>query len=358
MMSSQTVFRITLKDGIDGIQAFKEPVPKAGHYEVLVKIRSVALNYRDIAIAKSEYPLPIKDQVVPTSDMAGEVVEVGKLVDGFSVGDWVIPPISASYIYGPFKGGFDAYGSVADGMLREYVALPAHILIKLPKSTLSFNQWASMVGTGGTMWNAFYGNTPLKPDDTVLLQGKLNEPLRTMTEFLGTGGVSITGLVLAKAAGATTIITSSSDKKLECAKSLGADYTINYKTQPNWASEVLRLTGGQGVDHVVENGGLGTIEQSLECVTESGIISLIGFLSNDGQSQPNMLMPALIKAVVVRGIRGGSKHQLEEVVRSIARRELPMPVDKVFGFNREDIVAAFKYVASGKHIGKVCISVN
>ncbi|KAF2665134.1 NAD-P-binding protein [Microthyrium microscopicum] len=343
-MSTQTVFRITLKDGIDGIQAFNEPIPKAGQYEVLIKIRSVALNYRDIAIANSTYPLPTKDQVIPTSDMAGEILEVGEHVDGFSVGDWVIPPVTADYLYGPFKEGVDAYGSVADGMLREYVVLPAHILVKVPKSNINFNQWASVVGTGSTIWNAYYGNTPLKPGDTILLQG--------------TGGVSITGLVVAKAAGAKTIITSSSDEKLEYAKSLGADYTINYKTHPDWAAEVLRITDGRGVDHVIENGGLGTVEQSLECVKESGIISLIGFLSNEGKSQPDMLMPALIKAVMLRGIRAGSKQQLEELVRFIGKHNLSMPVDKTFGYHREDIVAAFKYVAAGKHIGKVCISLN
>lgn len=175
-MTSQTVFRVTLKDGIDGIQAFKEPIPKAGNYEVLIKIRSVALNYRDIAIASSKYLLPTTDKVIPTSDMAGEVVEVGKHVDGFSTGDWVIPPVSASYLYGSFKQGVDAYGSVEDGMLRQYVVLPAHILTKLPKSTLNFNQWAAIVCTGATVWNAFYGNTPLKPGDTVLLQGMSERP--------------------------------------------------------------------------------------------------------------------------------------------------------------------------------------
>jgi NADPH:quinone reductase-like Zn-dependent oxidoreductase len=174
-MSSQTVFRLNLEDGIDGTRAYKEPIPKAGNYEVLVKVRSVALNYRDIAIASSKYPLPTKNLVVPTSDMAGEVAEIGKLVVGFAVGDWVIPPISSTYLYGPFKEGVDAYGSVEDGMLREYVVLPAHILIKLPKSSLSFNHWASVVCTGATVWNAFYGNNPLKPGDTVLLQGLSNE---------------------------------------------------------------------------------------------------------------------------------------------------------------------------------------
>lgn len=170
--------------------------------------------------------------------------------------------------------------------------------------------------------------------------------------------MSITGLIFAKAAGATTIVTSSSDEKLKHAKALGADYTINYKTHPNWAAEVLRLTDGHGVEHIIENGGLGTIEQSLECVAASGIISLIGFLSNGGENQPTIFMPALIKAVVVRGVRGGSKHQLEEVVQFIGKKELSMPVDKVFGFNKEGVVAAFKYVASGKHVGKVCISLD
>jgi len=139
---------------------------------------------------------------------------------------------------------------------------------------------------------------------------------------------------------------------------LGADHTINYKTHSNWAAEVLRITDGQGVDHIIENGGLGTIEHSLECVTTSGVISLIGFLSNAGQRQPEMLMPALLKSIVIRGIRGGSKHQLEEVVRYMGKHGLSMPVDKVFGFNREQIVAAFRYVASGKHVGKVCISLD
>lgn len=139
--------------------------------EVLVKIRSVTLHYRDIAIASSKYLLPTRDQVTPTSDMAGEVAEVGKLVDGFSIGDWVIPPFSASYLYGSFKEGVEAYGSVEDGMLRECVVLPAHILVKLPNSTLSFSQWAAVVCTGSTVWDAFYGNTPLRPGDTVLFQG-------------------------------------------------------------------------------------------------------------------------------------------------------------------------------------------
>lgn len=178
--------------------------------------------------------------------------------------------------------------------------------------------------------------------------------------YVGTGGVSLTALVLAKAAGATTIITSSSDEKLEFVKSkYGAEYTINYKTYPNWAAEVQRITNGQGVDHVIENGGVGTIEQSLGAVAYGGTVHVIGFLTGVEQDKmPNVTMLALLKAAIVRGILGGSKQQLEEAVRFVAKQNLTLPLDKTFSFNRDDILASFKYVADGKHMGKVCISLD
>lgn len=179
-MSSQTVFRLTSRNGFQGLQAFKEPIPTAGKHEVIVKVRSVALNYRDIAIATSTYPLPVKDAVVPCSDMAGEIVEVGEAVQGWSVGDAVISPIDASLLYGPCKDTTSTFGGAKDGMLREYIALPAHILIKLPKSSHDFKQWSALVGTGSTVWNTFYGNQTLKPGDTVLLLG---ETFITSTKF-------------------------------------------------------------------------------------------------------------------------------------------------------------------------------
>lgn len=172
-MSTQTVFRWTSRNGFDGLQAFPEPIPSADKHEVLVKIRSVALNYRDIAIATSAYPLPVKDRVVPCSDMAGEVVQVGPDVSGFSVGDAVLVAPTMSQIYGSVKAGDTAntFGGSKDGVLREYITLPAHVVIKLPKSTHNFAEWASLVGTGSTAWNAFYGSTPLKPGETVLMLG-------------------------------------------------------------------------------------------------------------------------------------------------------------------------------------------
>ena len=171
-MASQTVFRLTSGTGFSGLQAFTEPIPIPSKDEILVKIRGVALNYRDIAIATSTYPLPVKDNVILCSDMAGEVIGVGGLVKGFSIGDRVIAPINTSFLYGHVEDNSETFGGEKDGALREYIALPAHAIIKLPPSAHSFQDWAALVGTGSTAWNAFYGNTPLKPGDTVLVLGK------------------------------------------------------------------------------------------------------------------------------------------------------------------------------------------
>lgn len=177
---------------------------------------------------------------------------------------------------------------------------------------------------------------------------------------IGTGGVSLTALIFAKAAGATTIITSSSDKKLEYVKAkYGADYTINYNTHPNWAAEVKRITNGEGVDNVIEVGGVGTISQSIESLTWGGVVSVIGFLSSlSDDKMPNVTFQTLAKGAVLRGILAGSKQQLEEAVKFIGSQKLPVPVDKTFSFNREDIISAFKYVESGQQIGKVCINLD
>jgi NADPH:quinone reductase-like Zn-dependent oxidoreductase len=176
----------------------------------------------------------------------------------------------------------------------------------------------------------------------------------------GTGGVSLTGLIFAKAAGATTIITSSSNEKLDYIKErYGVDHTINYKTHPNWASEVKRITRGEGVDHVLEVGGVGTIEKSIDSVAWGGIISVIGFLSSLADDKmPNVTFQTLAKGAVLRGILAGSKQQLEEAVKFIGTQNLSVPVDKIFPFTREGVISAFEYVASGKHMGKVCINLD
>lgn len=169
--------------------------------------------------------------------------------------------------------------------------------------------------------------------------------------------MSVTGLVLAKAAGATTIITSSSDEKLQhVQQKYRADYTINYKTTPQWAEEVQKITQGRGVDYILENGGSGTIKQSLEAVSYGGNISVIGFLSTAPQDKmPDVASLALAKGAVVRGIMVGSKQLLEDAVLFVGSRNLPIPVEKTFKFSRDQVVEAYSYIVSGQHMGKVCI---
>ena len=213
-------------------------------------------------------------------------------------------------------------GGNVDGVLRQYITLPATSVVKIPEGgDQSFAEWASLVCTGVTSWNALYGNIPMKPGQTVLCQG--------------TGGVSITTLILAKAAGAKVIITSSSDEKLEHVRTkYGADHTINYKTTPDWAEEALKLTNGEGVDFVIENGGSGTIAQSIKAVTHGGIIACIGFLSMAKRQEdvPDVVKLNFSKGAVIRMVQVGSVQMLEDVVKFMSQRGLNMPVEKEFGF--------------------------
>ncbi|KAJ5998205.1 hypothetical protein N7522_009865 [Penicillium canescens] len=301
-MSNQNVIRLTSP----------EPIPTAGKHEVLIAVKSVALNFRDNAIATGKYPFPVKKNVVPGSDAAGDVVETGEGVSRFKLGD---------------KG--NGLGGPVDGVLREYISVPAQAVVKIPEnSTLSYAQWASV--------NSLYGNNLLKHGQTVLFQG--------------TGGVSITGLMLAKAAGAKIIITSSSDEKLQHVK---AQYDVDYT-----AAKAQKVTGGQGVDFILENGGSGTIKQSLDAIAYGGVISVIGFLSAAKQEEmPNVAGLALAKGAVVRGIMVGSKQQIEDVTRFIGTHNLSVAVQKTFKFGRDQVVKALNYLASAQHIGKVCINV-
>lgn len=168
----------------------------------------------------------------------------------------------------------------------------------------------------------------------------------------------MTGLILAKAAGAVTIITSSSDDKLKMAKErYGADHTINYKTTPDWSAKANEITGGRGVDFIFENGGSGTIAQSIDCIAYGGIIAVIGFLSQ-AKEMPDVAGLVLSKGCVVRGINVGAKQLTEELVAFVCGKNLQMPVEKVFGFSKEEVIAAFSYLESGAHVGKVAIQVS
>lgn len=229
-------------------------------------------------------------------------------------------------------------------MLQQYVAVPASAICKISKTTtLTWGQLAGLVCTGTTAWNALYGNLPLKPGHIVL--------------FLGTGGVSMTGLMLAKAAGAITIITSSSDEKLKLAQEkYGADHLINYKKTPKWAEEANKITNGRGANFIFENGGSGTIAQSISCIARGGIIAVIGFLSQ-AEQMPDVAGLVLDKGCIVRGINVGAKQLTEDLVAFVCAKNLQMPIEETYAFNREEIIKAYERLESGAHVGKICIQV-
>lgn len=325
--------------------AQQESLAEIDKHEVLVKIKAVALNYRDVAICNGSYPLGVKSSLVPCSDACGEIVQVGSQVKGLQVGDRVISLFMQDLLYGDVKYGDSSLGGALDGVLQEYIVFAENNVVKISKnSTMTDSEAASLVCAGTTAWNALYGLRPLKPGQTVLAEG--------------TGGVSIIALQIAKAAGAITIVTSSSDEKLEFVKnSYGVNYTINYRKYPDWEKKVLEYTDGLGVDYVIENGGIGTIQKSVGSLAYGGIVSLIGFLATLPSDQyPNVVMLANKKSAVLRGILVGSRQMEEDLVRFFVANDIHVGVDKKFKFTDEGVLNAYEYLSSQKHIGKVCIT--
>jgi NADPH:quinone reductase-like Zn-dependent oxidoreductase len=315
-----------------------EPEPLPG--QVVVRVRAASLNYRDQAVVSGSYfGPPATADLVPLSDGAGEIVKVGAGVSRLEIGDRVaatfsqVPPKA-----GPFAPPL-ALGSPLDGMLAEQVVLYESGLVPIPAG-LSFEQAACLPCAGVTAWHALVvAGRPLTSGDTVLV--------------LGTGGVSTFALQFAVAAGARVIATSSSDEKLECARRLGASDGVNYTRTPDWATEVLRLTGGRGADCVIEVGGAGTLGRSFEAVAPGGKVCLIGVLTGGGgESNPYTLMR---KHGNLHGIFVGDRAMFEQMNRAIEANRLEPVVDKVFPF--EEAVAAFQHHKSGRFVGKVVIRI-
>ncbi|TBU38096.1 NAD(P)-binding protein [Dichomitus squalens] len=336
-------YRLPKVDGFHNLTLTEAPLPKLKSTEVLLKVHAVSLQYRDLIVAKGTYPLGQKENPVPGSDMAGEIVAIGEDVKGWKVGERVSPNFAVDHVFGDPTAEIKATGLGApiDGVLTEYKIVPAHSLVRIPEH-LSYEEASTLPCAALTAYNALLGGNPvLKGGDFVLVQG--------------TGGVSIFGLQIAVASGATVIATSSSDKKLETAKKLGAKYVINYKKTPNWEEEVLKITNGRGVDHVLEVGGPGTILKSVEAVRYAGNVAVIGFVA--GQADTSQL-PLLVlgKAINMRGVLIGSRQQFEEMNRLIEAVKLKPVVDKVFDF--EHARDAYEYQDSQQHVGKVVIKVS
>jgi NADPH:quinone reductase-like Zn-dependent oxidoreductase len=327
--------------GIDELALVERETPTPNANEVLVKFHAVSLNYRDLMMVKGWYNPRLKMPLVPFSDGAGEVVEVGESVTKFKVGDRVCPIFMQGWLDSEvsFQKARTALGGDIDGCLREFGAFDENGLVSIPDN-LSYEEAATLPCAAVTAYNALFCSGGLKPDDTVLLQG--------------TGGVSIFALQFASHFGAKTIITSSSDEKLNKAQELGADELINYKTREDWDKTVLELTEKRGVDSIVEVGGAGTMQKSVNAVKMGGHIAVIGVLSGagDGINPVNILQ----KSIKMHGIFVGSRQMFEDMNRLISQHNIKPVIDKVFEFNQAR--EALKTMESASHFGKIVVKVG
>jgi NADPH:quinone reductase-like Zn-dependent oxidoreductase len=334
------LYEIRERFGLDALTLTERPQPQPGPHEVLVRLKAASLNYRDLMVVKGQYNPKMRLPRVPCSDAAGEVAEVGHGVTRVKAGQRVAGIFMQKWIAGEIDEtkARSALGGAIDGLLAEYAVLHEGGLVHVPEH-LSYEEAATLPCAAVTAWHGLVTEGRVKPGDTVLCQG--------------TGGVSLFALQFARLAGARVIITSSSDDKLKRARELGAAEGVNYKTTPEWGDKVRELTGGRGVDHVVEVGGAGTLGQSLKAVRMGGQISLIGVLSGVGQANP---LPILMKNVRVQGIFVGSREMFEAMNRAIAEHRLKPVVGRVFAF--AEAPAAFRHMESAAHFGKICIRIE
>jgi len=330
-------WELTDRFGLDHLRLVEREDKPPGPGQVAVRVRAASLNYRDLLMVEGQYnpkqPLPL----VPLSDGAGEVEAVGPGVSRVAAGDRVMSVFAPRWIAGePTRERLRAaLGGPLDGVLAERVVLDAEGVVPVP-AHLSFEEAACLPCAALTAWNAVTG---LVAGETLLV--------------LGTGGVSLFALQLGRVLGARVVVTSSSDEKLERARGLGATDLVNYRTHPEWDTVVKDLTGGRGVDRVVEVGGAGTLTRSLRAVRTGGTISLVGNLAGL-DAQVNLAL-VFMRAVTVRGVLVGSRESLEAMSRAIAHHALRPVVDRVFSF--DDVPAAFARLKSGAHFGKIVIRV-
>ena len=321
--------------GFENVKLADVAEPQPGPGEVLLSMRAWSLNFRDLMMAKGQYNPRLKLPAVPLSDGVGEVVALGPGASKWKVGDRVAGCFMPKWTCGEIddEKAKSALGGGGAGMLAEKVAINEAGVVAVP-AHLSDEQAATLPCAAVTAWQSLVPH--VKAGDTVLVQG--------------TGGVSIFALQFAKLHGARVIATSSSDAKLAKALELGASDGINYKTTPDWDKKAVELTGGRGVDFVIEVGGAGTLPLSMKAVRAGGQISLIGVLTGGGQVNP---MPILMRDIRVQGIFVGSREMFEAMNRAISEAKLTPMVDRVFPFG--EAIEAFQYMESGAHFGKVVI---
>jgi len=324
---------------IDGLRIEEIDTPEPDPGQVLVRIRAASLNYRDLLMVTGSYSRNLQLPLVPLSDGAGEVVQVGRGVSRWKEGDRVIPTFFQKWTGGRITPEVpaSALGGALNGVLAEYAVFHQDGLVGLPPQ-LSFEEGATLPCAGVTAWNCLQSGN-LVSGETVLV--------------LGSGGVSCFALQFARAAGSRVIATSGSDAKAVRLKEMGASEVINYRSEPSWEKRVLELTGGEGVDVVVEVGGAGTLAQSIKATRMGGQISLIGVLA--GQAGEVNPLPAVMKNIRIQGIFVGSREMFEAMKRAINLNGIRPVIDRVFPFH--EARQAFRHLESGAHLGKVVISV-
>lgn len=314
-----------------------DPVPGPG--QVLVRLKAASLNFLDVAVATGAFPVP-GFPLVPVTDGAGEIAEIGPGVEQFQLGDRVVPHFMPKWQAGPITPQNIAglRGVTLPGSLAEYTVMPAMGLARTPDH-LTDEEVATLPIAATTAWNAIRA-AKVGPHSTVVV--------------LGTGGVSVYVLQFAKASGARIIVTSSSDEKLERAAKLGADHGINYRSTPDWDAEVLKITNGYGADLILETGGGDTLPRSLNAAAFGGTVFVIGFLA--GLKPTIDVLPIIGKAHNMQGNNTGSVANLREVALAIAANGIRPVVDKVFGF--EEHRSAYEHLAAGeRHFGKIAIQI-
>ena len=330
------VWQVAREWSIEGMELAEQPEPVPAPGQVTVRMRAASLNYRDLITVQGKGGVS-RLPLIPFSDGAGEVIAIGEGVTRVAVGDHVCPMFFQSWIDGKVSAARRRYalGGTRPGVLQEVMLLDAEGVSHIP-SHLSFQEAATLPCAGLTAWRALFEEANLGPGETVLVQG--------------TGGVSIFALQFAKLAGATVIVTSSSDDKLERAKLLGADHTINYRSVPEWGKAAAEWAGG-GVDHVVEVGGKDTFAQSLEAARVGGNILVIGVLT--GFAQQIAISTLFSKNLHVIGLSVGSRRMFEGMTAAIGRNKMRPVVDRVFGFDA--VPDALRLMQQSGHFGKIVV---
>ena len=336
-------FEMGTSDGFNSLRRVDraDPTPPPGW--VVIDVRAAALNWRDLEIVTGQFFGKKPETRIPLSDGAGVVSALGDGVETFAIGDRVVCNHFSDWVAGPWDPALyypSDLGNNRDGFLAEKAVVPAHCLVRIP-DTISFEEAATLPAAGLTAWRMLFEMARVKPSDTLLT--------------LGTGGVSVFTIQLAKLAGVRVAVTSSSDEKLERMAAMGADILVNYNRYPAWEKEVMAATEGRGVEFVFDNAGPATMRQSMKCARAGGMVFMVGRTAGEVNRQPN-IVGAYYKNLSIHTLSAAPRVMLDDFVRAWGWSGLKPLIHQVFPF--EEAIEAFRYLQSGRHMGKLVVRVH